>query len=49
MVISNLLDSVATQRPFMKIFVNYLSTFYRQGISSTNCHPHPSSTGSQKK
>lgn len=29
MVISNLLDSVATERPFMKIFINHLSTFYR--------------------
>lgn len=29
MVMSNLLDSVATDRPFMKIFINHLSTFYR--------------------
>lgn len=29
MLMSNLLDSVATEQPFMKIFINHLSTIYR--------------------
>lgn len=29
MVMSNLLDSVATEQPFTKIFINHLSTVYR--------------------
>lgn len=30
MVMSNLLDSVATEQPLMEIFINHLSTIYRQ-------------------
>lgn len=29
MVMSNLLDSVLTEGPFMKIIINHFSTFYR--------------------
>lgn len=29
MVMSNLLDSVATQQPLMEMFINHLSTIYR--------------------